>query len=412
MKNRARSRAANLKAIEKFSSLVTDAGLFRLRRLSSVRMATVFEFLPTVKRFDRTSRNVFAISSGSALEGRIGRGRCIMDTKRQEARSPRREVLSISWIDANGITRAADVQSVDTSDSGVAFTSAVEIPVGTSVYIDANNTSPACYSLVRHCNWNGDGYTIGVELETRQPPAKTEIENHYEFLQISPAAQTGTIHRVYRYLAGLYHPDNPKTGDQERFLQLNRAYSLLSNPKRRALYDAELSRTRNEPIAAFTGVDFMDGVEGELNRRLAVLAVLYRKSRSNINDPRVTLVELEKQMGFPREYLDFTTWYLRSKKYIVREDNSDFALTASGVDYVEENYAKIPLLRRMLSSGASRESRAQSEAGKPKTSQSPQPLILPGSREDAENLSHEKDHSSLNATDAMSRDLSSGILQD
>ena len=92
----------------------------------------------------------------------------------------------------------------------------------------------------------------------------------------------------------------------------------------------------------------MDGVEGELNRRLAVLAVLYGKCRSNSNDSRVALSELEAQMAFPREYLDFTTWYLRSKKYISKEDNSDFALTVSGVDFIEENYAKIPLLGKML----------------------------------------------------------------
>jgi hypothetical protein len=57
-------------------------------------------------------------------------------------------------------------------------------------------------------------------------------------------------------------------------------------------------------------------------------------------------------MGWPREYLDFTTWYLRSMQYIIREDNSDFALTALGVDYVESNYTKIPVLNKLLNSGA------------------------------------------------------------
>ena len=56
-------------------------------------------------------------------------------------------------------------------------------------------------------------------------------------------------------------------------------------------------------------------------------------------------------MGFPRDYLDFTTWYLRTKRYINREDNSDFSLTALGVDYVEANYSKLPVLRRLLDTG-------------------------------------------------------------
>jgi len=64
------------------------------------------------------------------------------------------------------------------------------------------------------------------------------------------------------------------------------------------------------------------------------------------------LYDLEKRMGWPREYLDFTTWYLRSKQYIVREDNSDFTLTALGVDYIESNYSQIPMLNKLLNSGS------------------------------------------------------------
>jgi hypothetical protein len=92
----------------------------------------------------------------------------------------------------------------------------------------------------------------------------------------------------------------------------------------------------------------MDGIEGEVNRRLAVLSVLYRRCRADVENPRVSLAEMETIMGFPREYLDFTTWYLRNKKYITREDNSDFALTIHGVDFVEANYSHLPTLRNLL----------------------------------------------------------------
>ena len=79
----------------------------------------------------------------------------------------------------------------------------------------------------------------------------------------------------------------------------------------------------------------MDNIDGELNRRLAVLALLYIKRRMNPYTPEVSLAEVESRMGFPRDYLVFTTWYLRNKGYITRADNSDFALTAEGVDFVE-----------------------------------------------------------------------------
>ena len=183
-------------------------------------------------------------------------------------------------------------------------------------------------------------------MET-QLSADSEVE-YYEFLQISPNAQPDTIHRVYRFLACRFHPDNVETGDREKFLLLNRAYDVLSDAKRRAEYDATLRKDQEKPHSVFESVDFLDGIEGELNRRLAVLYLLYRQCRADVHSPKVSLRELEAKMGFPREYLDFTTWYLRSKRYITKEDNSDFSLTPLGVDYVESNYSKLPLLRKLL----------------------------------------------------------------
>ena len=57
-------------------------------------------------------------------------------------------------------------------------------------------------------------------------------------------------------------------------------------------------------------------------------------------------------MGFPRDYLDFTTWYLSKKKYITKADNSDFTLTVEGVDFIETQRATVPLLDRLLTNGS------------------------------------------------------------
>ena len=181
-----------------------------------------------------------------------------------------------------------------------------------------------------------------------------EMKNldYYEFLQISPNADSDTVHRVYRFLAARFHPDNPVSGDPEKFFQLKSAYDVLSNPDSRAEYDASYNRQIPERTPLSTTIDFMDQLEGELNRRLAVLAVLYYRRRNNPYSPEVSLAEIEKQMGFPRDYLDFTTWYLLKKGYITRADNSDFTLTAEGVDFVETQRVHIPLLNKMLTSGS------------------------------------------------------------
>ena len=253
------------------------------------------------------------------------------------------------------MTRSMEVQGTDVSGSGLGIRCSVEIRTGTRVYIQAQEGQSAGYSVVRHTTRRGSHYTMGLELDPAarvDPRQESEpTVNHYEFLQISPNAQAETIQRVYHFLAARYHPDNPETGDPERFILLSQAYEVLSDPESRARYDATLEKDGMRPSALFQSVDFLDGVEGELNRRLAVLALLYRRCRANVHNPQVSLLDLEAQMGFPREYLDFTLWYLRSKKYLQQENGAEFALTCLGVDYVEESFAKLPLLNRLLNAG-------------------------------------------------------------
>lgn len=177
------------------------------------------------------------------------------------------------------------------------------------------------------------------------------MTDHYELLQISPNADTDTIHRVYRFLAARVHPDHQQTGDVDMFRQLKEAYDVLSNPAKREAYDIARKPPTPEPFSL--KVDFMDQRDGELNRRLAVLAVLYHRRRSAPNYPEVALAEIEERMGFPRDYLDFTLWYLQRKGYLVKADNAQFALTADGVDFVESERAKLPILNRLLTSSTS-----------------------------------------------------------
>lgn len=179
----------------------------------------------------------------------------------------------------------------------------------------------------------------------------TKTLDYYEFLQISQHADVETIHRVYRYLAARFHPDNPETGDPEKFFLLKSAYDVLSDSERRSEYDRDYERDAQVRTPLSDSVDFMDQVQGELNRRLAVLAVLYYRRRSNPFDPKISLAEIEKRMGFPRDYLDFTTWYLSKKGYITKADNSDFSLTAEGVDFIETQRVNIPVLNKLLTTG-------------------------------------------------------------
>ncbi len=206
-----------------------------------------------------------------------------------------------------------------------------------------------------------------------------ETQNFYEFLQISPNAEPETIHRVYRFLAARLHPDNSETGDAGKFFLLKQAYDVLSDPARRAKYDAAYEKEVPQPDPLSTSIDFLDNIDGELNRRLAVLALLYIQRRVNPRTPEVSLMEVEVRMGFPRDYLEFTTWYLQKKGYITRADNSAFTLTAEGVDFVETQRGNIPVLNKLLSSGT-----GSSAVDSPEANNAPasprKPIIVPSAR--------------------------------
>ena len=61
--------------------------------------------------------------------------------------------------------------------------------------------------------------------------------DYYEILEISPNANAGTIERMFRYFAQLYHPDNHETGDRARFDVIMEAHDTLNDPGKRAQYD-------------------------------------------------------------------------------------------------------------------------------------------------------------------------------
>ena len=205
------------------------------------------------------------------------------------------------------------------------------------------------------------------------------VPNHYEFLQISPNAEPETIHRVYRFLALRFHPDNPETGDTARFILLQNAYEVLADPVLRAEYDTACADGVHQIAPLSESVDFMDSLDGEVNRRLAVLALLYMRRRKDPDNPAVSLFEIEKRMGFPREYLQFTLWYLQRKHYASRADNADFVLLAEGVDYVESQRGLTPVLNKLLTPGISFSTDSvKTPAGR--TSRTRGPIIVPMSR--------------------------------
>lgn len=64
------------------------------------------------------------------------------------------------------------------------------------------------------------------------------VTDYYQILGVSKQASLGEIKKAYRQLALKYHPDKNKSADAEKkFKEVNQAYQILSDPKKRQQYD-------------------------------------------------------------------------------------------------------------------------------------------------------------------------------
>src|SRR5438067_4869642 len=98
----------------------------------------------------------------------------------------------------------------------------------------------------------------------------TAKKDYYEALGVARAADADEIRKSYRRLARKYHPDlNP--GDkaaEERFKSVQEAYDVLSDQKKRQMYDQVgfysesgypgAGGPQAEPGMGFGGFDFSD----------------------------------------------------------------------------------------------------------------------------------------------------------
>ncbi|MDE3195162.1 MAG: DnaJ domain-containing protein, partial [Acidobacteriota bacterium] len=162
---------------------------------------------------------------------------------------------------------------------------------------------------------------------------ETPVADHYEALGIGPGADDETIERVYRTLEGRYHPENPRSGDEESYRRINEAWETLSDPARRAAYDTLREHTNRSSRFRLRGREFFDGIRGEQLRRLAVLFLCYRQAASEL--PGLTVLDLEQATGCTREELGSALWYLREKKWVRFGEFSEYTITGEGFDVVE-----------------------------------------------------------------------------
>lgn len=100
-----------------------------------------------------------------------------------------------------------------------------------------------------------------------------QFRDYYQILGLDRSASAEDIKKAYRKLARKYHPDVSKEGDAgERMAEINEAHTVLSDPEKRAAYDAvgaqawaRGARSGDDvrpPPGWNTGFEFSDGGAG------------------------------------------------------------------------------------------------------------------------------------------------------
>ena len=150
-------------------------------------------------------------------------------TKTQRRRAHRKPVdssaICLQLKDGTGRLNRITAEVVDVIDGGFGVALPTPLRAGSLVVVGDHVEAE-----VRWCVQRSDG--------TFRAGLKKSRLDCYEVLQLSPNADAETISRVYRLLAARYHPDNREMGDSEKFIRLSEAYQILSDPEKRARYDA------------------------------------------------------------------------------------------------------------------------------------------------------------------------------
>jgi hypothetical protein len=286
-------------------------------------------------------------------------------------------VVRVQLKDQVGNARWATAYLRDITEEGVGLSLMTPLQVGSIVILRGTfgdgRSDVQVQADVKWCiEESGGVYQVGLELtngggarsrneqrEAEPPRSDTTLSSEdpeqldcYEIMQLSPKASADTIHRVHRILAQRYHPDTPDTGNAEMFIQLTAAARILSDPERRAKYDARYHATRQLHWKIFDQAEAANGPQAERVKRRGILGLLYAKASHDIERSGMTALEFEEILGCPREHLQAALWYLKGKGFIQRSDNGRFTITVPGFDEMEsQSFMPEPSRQKLIEQG-------------------------------------------------------------
>ncbi len=196
-------------------------------------------------------------------------------------------------------------------------------------------------------------------------PKSENFFDYYELLQLSPHADAAAIHVMHYHLTEKYHPDTKNTGDAQKHRAILQAYKILSNPESRAQYDEEYKKQKagSQPAAAPGGSqqkqaksqqEVEGGIELERAKRQGILYLLYQRRVKDMTKPNLNMRDFESMLGYSKESLEFTLWYLKENDCLRPGDNGAYSISARGVEFYERTAMETQDLVVLPSTGNSK----------------------------------------------------------
>ncbi len=163
-----------------------------------------------------------------------------------------------------------------------------------------------------------------------------KFQDHYTILGVDPKANSEAIQTAYAKLAERYRPDNPDTGNPEKFESINQAFEVLCDASLRAEFDKIKGIDQDDGNPKFSGLDFFDALGRQTGLRAALLSVLYDRRQKKPYRPAMSMRHLDGMLAASIDEMSFAIWYLKQRGLVQSDDKSNLQITVQGMDFLED----------------------------------------------------------------------------
>jgi hypothetical protein len=185
--------------------------------------------------------------------------------------------------------------------------------------------------------------------------SETGFVDYYELLQLSSNADADTIDRVFRHLAKKFHPDNTDSADSDKFRLLLEAHRTLADPEARAGYDVKYQDYWNHKWRLASEAGDGTAFDNDRETRESLLSLMYVQRRRDMKSPGLGDYEMAHLLRMPIELVEFHVWYLKAKGWVERLETGQLAISALGVDEIEQGRLRLRHDRLLTAPGVAPE---------------------------------------------------------